>query len=190
MMKKILFIVLVFFASTFTAGAQTQQGYVRTLEKAKRPSQGIEGVSVNILEYPNTLVTKKGGKFSFTLQGKKQGDAFKISRIQKKGYTLVDKQLKGRSYAYSSSVSVEIVMVADLQLENDKKRIEDKAYEKAKYNYDQKLAVLEKQLKEKSISEQEYRKRYEELNANYNNYIQLIDQKLKDELNKTETRLG
>ena len=167
-----------------------QQGIVRTLERPGKSSEALAGVTINVLEYPNAIVSKNDGRFSFTISGKRQGDSFTISRVQKKGYTLVDKQLKGRSYAYSSSVPVEIVMVADLQLENDKKRIEDKAYEKAKYNYDQKLAVLEKQLKEKSISEQEYRKRYEELNANYNNYIQLIDQKLKEELNKTETRLG
>ena len=174
-MKQKLVLLSICVCSIICAMAQ-QQGIVRTLERPGKSSEALAGVTINVLEYPNAIVSKKDGKFSFSISGKRQGDSFTISRVQKKGYTLVDKQLKGRSYAYSSSVPVEIVMVADQQLENDKKRIEDKAYEKAKYNYDQKLAVLEKQLKEKSISEQEYRKRYEELNANYNNYIQLIDQ--------------
>ena len=174
MMKKILFVVLVFFASTFTAGAQKQEGYVRTLEKAKRPSQGIEGVSVNILEYPNTLVTKKGGKFSFTLQGKKQGDAFKISRIQKKGYTLVDKHITGRKHSYSATVPIEIVMVSDKQLAADKKMIEDKAYAKAKNTYEKRVADLERQLAEKTIDEQAYYAECERLSDDYYSYTQLI----------------
>ena len=174
MMKKLFAIALLWLGISICAMAQ-QQGIVRTLERPGKPSEGIEGTTISVLEYPNAIVSKKGGKFSFTIQGKRQGDSFTISRVQKKGYTLVDKQLKGRRFAYSSTVPIEIVMVADQQLENDKKRIEDKAYDKAKKNFDQKVTVLEKQLKEKTISEQEYRAKYEELNNNYNNYIQLID---------------
>ena len=160
---------------TLAAGAQ-QQGIVRTLERPGKSSIGLDGVTVNVLEYPNAIVSKKGGKFSFTLKGKQQGDSYTVSRVQKKGYTLVDKQMKGRRYAYSASVPLEIVMVADEQLEMDKKRIEDKAYDKAKKNYDQKVSTLEKQLKEKTISEREYRQKYEQLNNDYNNYVQMIDQ--------------
>lgn len=153
-----------------------QQGIVRTLERPGKPSTGIEGVSINVLEYANSIVSKKGGKFSFTIHGKRQGDSFTVTRVQKKGYILVDKQLKGRRFAYSSSVPLEIVMITNQQLENDKKQIEDKAYGRAKRDYDQKLATLQHQLKMTSISEQEYRAKYEELNANYNSYIQLIDE--------------
>ena len=173
-MKKLIWIIACL--CVFSSAAAQQRGIVRTLERPKKPSQGIEGVTVNVLEYPNAIVSKKGGKFSFEIPGKRQGDSFTLARVQKKGYTLVDKQMKGRSYAYSSTVSLEIVMVADQQLENDKKLIEDKAYSRAKKDYDQKLAAIEKQLKEKTISEQEYRKKCEALNANYNKYVQLIDQ--------------
>ncbi len=174
-MKKLIFFIICLCAAT-SAVAQKQSGIVRTLERPNKPSHGIEGATINVLEYPNAIVSKKGGRFSFEIPGKRQGDSFTISRVQKKGYSLVDRQMKGRSYAYSSTVSLEIVMVADQQLENDKKLIEDKAYSRAKKDYDQKLAAIEKQLKEKNISEQEYRKKCEALNANYNNYIQLIDQ--------------
>ena len=167
--------MMVTLLTTLLAVAQ-QQGIVRTLERPGKVSEGLSGVTINVLEYPNAIVSKKGGKFSFAIQGKRQGDSYTVSRVQKKGYTLVDKQMKGRRYAYSASVPLEIVMVADEQLEMDKKRIEDKAYDKAKKNYDQKVEVLEKQLKQKTISEREYRAKYEELNSNYNNYIQLIDQ--------------
>lgn len=157
-------------------GANAQQsGIVRTLERPSKPSVGIEGVTIRVLEYPNVIVSKKGGKFSFALEGKRPGAPFTVSRVQKKGFSLVDKQLKGRRFAYSPSVPLEIVMVSDAQLENDKKRIEDNAYDKAQKDFTKKLAALEKQLKEKSISEKEYRQKYEELSNNYNNYVQMID---------------
>lgn len=173
-MKKLLWVVACLGIAT-TAAAQ-QQGIVRTLERPGKPSEYLSGVTINVREYPNAIVSKKGGKFSFTISGKRQGESFTITRVQKKGYSLVDKQLKGRRFAYSSTVPIEIVMVADAQLENDKKRIEDKAYNRAKKDYDQRVAILEKQLNEKTISEREYRERYEELNTNYDNYIQLIDE--------------
>jgi tetratricopeptide (TPR) repeat protein len=173
-MKKILWTMV---CLCVALGAAAQQfGIVRTLERPGKPSVGITGVTINVMEYPNAVVSKKGGKFSFVLDGKRQGESFTVTRVQKKGYTLVDKQLKGRRYAYSASVPIEIVMVADEQLEQDKKRIEDKAYSKAKKNYDQKVAALEEQLNKKTISEREYRAKYEELSNNYNNYVQLIDQ--------------
>ena len=173
-MKRISLIILTCIVVSLAAGAQTQQGYVRTLEKANRPSQSIEGATVYILEYPNALVTKKGGKFSFTILGKKQGDSFKVSRIQKKGYTLVDKHITGRKYSYSFTVPIEIVMVSDKQLAADTKRIEDKAYAKAKKNYEKRIAELERQLAEKTISEQTYYAERERLTNDYDSYIQLI----------------
>lgn len=172
-MKKLM-LLMVCFAVALTAGAQKQEGYVRTLEKANRPSQSLEGVTVNILEYPNTLVSKKGGKLSFSIPGKKQGDSFKVSRVQKKGYTLVDKHITGRRYSYSPTVPIEIVMVSDKQLAADTKRIEDKAYAKAKKNYEKRIADLERQLAEKTISEQTYYAERERLSNDYDSYIQLI----------------
>ena len=174
-MKKVLWMMACLCLTT-GASAQMQSGIVRTLERPGKPSEGITGVTINVLEYPNAIVSKKGGKFSFSIPGKRQGDSYTVTRVQKKGYSLVDKQLRGRRFAYSASVPLEIVMVSDTQLENDKKKIEDKAYAKAQKDYNQKVAALEKQLSQKTISEREYRTKYEELNSNYNNYVQLIDQ--------------
>ena len=145
-MKKIVFVVLLCLAVSLIAVAQKQEGNIRTLEKSNRPSQGIDGATINILEYKNALVTKKGGKFSFTISDKKQGDAFKVSRVTKKGYTLVDKHLQGRKFPYSSTVPLEIVMVSDKQLAADKKMIEDKAFAKAKKTYETQVAELERKL--------------------------------------------
>ena len=172
-MKK-LFLTILLCLATLTIGAQTQQGIVRTLEKSNRASVGIDGVTVQILEFPNAIVSKKGGKFSFPLQGKKQGDAIKVSRVTKKGYTLADP--KGRKYACSASVPIEIVMVSDKQLASDKKKIEDKAFAKAKRTYEARVAELEHQLEEKAINEQAYYAERERLSNDYDRYIQLIDE--------------
>ena len=173
MRKLLLFFFCI--AATFGVNAQRQEGYVRTLEKANHPSHGIEGVTINILEYPNALVSKKGGKFSFTIQGKKPGDPFKVSRVTKKGYSLVDKRLQGRMYSYSATAPIEIVMVSDKQLAAEKKLIEDKAYARAKKTYEAGIANLERELNEKRISEQAYYAERERLNSDYDNYIQLIN---------------
>ena len=175
-MKKFLLIVMACLAISLVAEAQKQQGIARTLEKAKRPSEGIDGVTVNILEYPNALVTKKGGKFSFSIPGKRQGDSFKVSRVQKNGYTLVDKHLQGRQYSYSASVPLEIVMVSEKQLASDKKQIEDKAFARAKRTYETRIAELERQLAEKAISDSIYYAERSRLSDDYDKYIKLIDE--------------
>lgn len=173
-MKKLLLISVLCCLAALAAVAQTQQGVVRTLEKSNRPSVGIKGVTVSILEYPNALVTGQGGKFSFTARGKKPGDAIRVSRVTKKGYTLADP--KGRKYAYSSTVPIEIVMVSDKQLAVDKKQIEDKATARAKRTYESRIAELERQLAEKAITEQAYYAERERLSNDYDSYIQLIDE--------------
>ena len=173
-MKKLILISVLLLLS-LSAAAQTQTGYVRTLERPHQASVGLEGVTVNILEYPNAIVTKKKGRFSFSIPGKKQGTSFTVSRIEKKGYTLVDKQLRGRRYAYSADVPLEIVMVSNQQLEKDKRQIEKKAIDKAKKNYEQQIASLEKQLQEQAITEQEHGEQLERLAQDYENYIGLID---------------
>lgn len=172
---KYLVCLTIYFCFILCSAAQTQVGYVRTLERPNQASVGIEGATVSILEYPNALVTKKNGKFSFAIPGKKQGSSYTVSRIEKKGYTLVDKQLRGRRYAYSADVPLEIVMVSNQQLEKDKLRIEKKAIEKARRNYERRISTLEKQLQEKIITEQEQSEQLERLAKEYENYIGLID---------------
>ena len=174
MMKKFLLVMMLCVCCSLALEGQVQQGVVRTLEKSNRPSVGIEGATVHVLEYPNAIVSKKGGKFSFTIQGKKPGDAIRVSRVTKKGYTLADP--KGRKYATSSTVPIEIVMVSDQQLASDKKRIEDKALARAKKTYEARIAELERQLTEQSINEQAYYAERERLSNDYDRYIGLIDE--------------
>ena len=56
-MKKVLW-MLACLCLTTGASAQMQSGIVRTLERPGKPSEGITGVTINVLEYPNAIVTK------------------------------------------------------------------------------------------------------------------------------------
>lgn len=171
-MKRLLWIALCT-CMTLAALAQKQQGIVRTIERPGQKSVGINGVTIKINEYPNAIVSGKGGKFSFTIQGKKQGERCLVTRVEKKGYTLIDKM---PSFAYSISTPVEIVMVSNKQLQQDEKRIRDKATEKAEVNYNKRIAELERQLQEKTISEEKYREQLQHVFDGYENYLNLIDQ--------------
>ena len=170
-MKRLLWIALCT-CMTLAALAQKQQGIVRTIERPGQKSVGINGVTIKINEYPNAIVSGKGGKFSFTIQGKRQGDRCLVTRVEKKGYTLIDKM---PSFAYSISTPVEIVMVSNKQLQQDEKRIRDKATEKAEANYNKRIAELERQLQEKTISEEKYREQLQHVFDGYENYIKMID---------------
>ena len=171
-MKRFLWITLCL-CVTLTTLAQKQQGLVRTIERPGQKSVGINGVTIKINEYPNAIVSGKGGKFSFTLQGKKQGDRCLVTRVEKKGYTLIDKM---PSFAYSFSTPAEIVMVSNKQLQQDEKKIRDKAKKEAEVNYHKRIAELEGQLQEKTISEESYREQLQQVFDGYENFLKMIDE--------------
>lgn len=158
---------------TLAALAQKQQGIVRTIERPGQKSVGINGVTIKINEYPNAIVSGKGGKFSFNLQGKKQGDRCQVTRVEKKGYTLIDKM---PTFAYSFSTPAEIVMVSNKQLQQDEKRIRENAEKKAAATYERRLAELERQLQEKTISEESYRKQLQQVFDGHESFLKMIDE--------------
>lgn len=171
-MKKNILLLLCLFI-TFAVVAQKQQGLVRTIERPGQKSVGIKGATVKINEYPNALVSGKGGKFSFSIPGKKQGDRCLVTSVTKKGYTMIDKL---PSFAYSANTPVEIVMVSNKQLQHDEKRIRDKALQEAEARYHKRIAELERQLNEKTISEEQYREQLQQVFDGHDNYLNLIDQ--------------
>ena len=60
-MKRFTWITL-FICLTVGAVAQKQSGIVRTIERPNQKSVGINGVTINIIEHPNAIVSGKGGK--------------------------------------------------------------------------------------------------------------------------------
>jgi len=165
-------------AATLLTAAQAQsgfqQGVVRTPEKSNQPSKGIDGATIKILSYPNTVVSKNGGKFSVTIPGKKPGDPVKVLSVQKKDFSIAGYTIHNRTFTYSSSVPIEIVMQSNKQLAKDKKKIEDKGFAKAKKRYESRIAELERQYQEKIINERQLDELCDQASTEYEQYISLL----------------
>ena len=174
-MKKLL-LLSICLAAALTLGAQTQQGYVKTIGKRDQKGQALSGVTVRVKGEHNAVVSKADGTFSMPMSGKKNGQPYTLQQVQKSGYELNERTVIGRQYAFSSTVPLTIVMVSSAQLQADKQRIENNAYKTAEKNYKAKMARLEKQLKEKSISEEQYRTDLQELQDKFEKYQSLIDE--------------
>ena len=117
------------------SSAQVQQGYVKTLGRPDSRGVALSGVSVRVKGEHNPVLSRDDGTFSMLLAGKKNGDAYSLQEVQKKGYELNDANVVGRQYAYSDKVPLTIVMVSSAQLQADKQRIENNAFNVAEKNY-------------------------------------------------------
>ncbi len=175
-MKRLLLTILACMAAALCATAQTQQGYVKTIGKPGKKGQPLSGVTVRVKGGHNAVVSKGDGTFSMALPGQRNGQAYVLQQVQKQGYELNDRGVIGRQFAFSSTVPLTIVMVSSSQLQADKQRIENNAYKTAEKNYKAKLAKLEKQLSDKTISEEQYRTELQELQDKFEKYQSLIDE--------------
>ena len=154
--------------------AQTQSGYVRTLGRPDKKGEPLSGVSIRAKGEHNTVLSNEDGNFSLLLTGKKNGDAYSLQQVVKSGYELNESGVIGRPYAFSDKIPLTIVMVSTAQLQAEKIRIENNAYRVAENNYKLRLASLEKQREEKSITAEEYRKEIQDLQDRFEKYQSLI----------------
>ena len=155
--------------------AQTQQGYVKTLGRPDKKGVALNGVSVRVKGGHNAVLSQQDGTFSMLLTGKKNGDSYQLQQVQKAGYELNEKGVLGRQYAFSDKVPLTIVMVSTAQLQADKQRIENNAYQVAEKNYKAKLSLLEKQREEQTITAEQYREELQDLQDKFEKYQSLID---------------
>ena len=151
--------------------AQTQQGYVKTLGRPNQKGVALSDVTIRVKGVHNTVLSKNDGRFSMQIDG----DSYTLQQVQKSGYELNEPGVIGRSYAYSANVPLTLVMVSTSQLQADKQRIENKAYQVAEKNYKAKLALLEKQKEENSITIEQYRQQIQDLQDKFEKYQSLID---------------
>lgn len=172
-MKRI-FIFILLSVSFFVSYAQTQSGYVRTLGRPDKKGEPLSGVSIRAKGEHNTVLSNEDGNFSLLLTGKKNGDAYSLQQVVKSGYELNESGVIGRPYAFSDKIPLTIVMVSTAQLQAEKIRIENNAYRVAENNYKLRLASLEKQREEKSITAEEYRKEIQDLQDRFEKYQSLI----------------
>lgn len=104
------------------------------------------------------------------------GDKFAFQQIQKNGYELNDPNVIGRNLAFSDKIPVCIIMVSSKELQKEKLRIENKAYQAAEKTYKRKVAQLKKQIEVKTISIDQYRQQVEELKTAFEKYQSMIDE--------------
>lgn len=195
-MKRI-FIFILFSVSFFVSYAQTQSGYVRTLGRPDKKGEPLSGVSIRAKGEHNTVLSNEDGNFSLLLTGKKNGDAYSLQQVVKSGYELNESGVIGRPYAFSDKIPLTIVMVSTAQLQAEKIRIENNAYRVAENNYKLRLASLEKQREEKSITAEEYRKEIQDLQDRFEKYQSMISSLAEhyahtdyDVLNETEREIN
>ena len=173
-MKKIALIIVALFAA-ISMSAQMQQGYVKSLGRPDKKGEPLKGVTVLVKGEHNTVLSKADGTFSILMAGKKNGDAYSLQQVQKSGYELNEKGVIGRKYAFSDKVPLTLVMVSTSQLQADKQRIENKAYEVAQRNYQKKMAELERQRDKNTITAETYRSEAADLREKFERYQLLID---------------
>ena len=155
--------------------AQVQQGNVKTLGRPDKSGVALGGVTLRVKGEQNAVLSGDDGKFSFQFTGKTLGEAYTLQQVRKTGYELNDQGMIGRRLAYSDKVPLTIVMVSTAQLEEDKRRIENNAYKVAEKNYKNKLALLEKQLGDGTVTEEKYRKELGELQDKFGKFQSLIN---------------
>lgn len=173
MRKYILSIALLLMAAWVMA--ETQPGYVRTIERPGRKSVRLEGVMIRARGSHNAVMTSEQGAFTMLLPEVESGQAFALSSVVKSGYELQEKELIGRRMACSSGVELEICMVSKADLMADKAAIEEKARENIERYYSERLAMLEKQLAEKSLTAEQYESQLTALEEKYDRFEPLLD---------------
>lgn len=170
-----LFLLFVFCLICEIINGQSQQCYVKTLGRPDKKGEPLSGVLVRVYGEHNPALSKENGTLSLYLTAKKNGDAFTLQEVQKKGYELNDNAVIGRQFAYSDKVPLTIVMVSSAQLQAEKRRIENNAFLVAEKNYKEKIALLEKQKLDNTISEEQFRIDLLELQNKLEKYQLLID---------------
>lgn len=151
--------------------AQTQKGYIRTISRPNRAAMPVSEVTIQVSEGNKSVLSNDKGEFSFPCTA----ESYRIMRIQKTGFQLVDKGVIGRLNPYSAKVAQEIVMVSQTDLNADKKKIENKAYERAQANYQKRLDAIRKEMEEKRITEQQAAQAEATLGDNYQKFIEKIE---------------
>ena len=173
-MKRVVCIISILL-STLLSISQTQQGFVKTQGRPNKPGKPLSGVTIRWRGEMNAVISGKDGKFNTFFKDKKNGDAIGLLSVRKKDFELIDKDLTNRSLVFSTKVPIEIVMVSSAELEANRKRISDNAYQKAEETFQNRLKILEKQKNESDITVEQYSQKLKELQDNYEKYVALID---------------
>ena len=167
---------IIFAISFISLHAQNpvQKGVVRTALRPDREIVYLSDVSIRQRGGHNTVLSSSDGAFEMALPNISIGSAFYLSSVRKAGYELADNATIGKAFTYSPEVPIEIVMLDSRAKQEDIIRITNKAYARAEKEYAKKMASLEQQLQDKTLSEESYRQQLQELQTGFEKYESLI----------------
>ncbi len=160
---------------TLHSTAQTQRGCVRTLGRPTQRGQALSGVTIRVKGEHNMVLSDADGAFALAMPGKKNGEAYALQQVRKTGYELNEAGVIGRPFAFSDKVPLTIVMVSTAQLQADKQRIENTAYQVALRNYKTRMEELERQRDAGQLAVEQYRTEIQALQDKFEKYQSLID---------------
>ncbi len=156
-MKKLLFVLL---CMPVVVTAQIQKGIVRTNGNARQTAGNpLPGVVVKALGGTNEALSNRQGKVDIRVESKKEGNAYQLSVVHKKGYELNDPMLIGRTLAYSSKTPLEIVMVSSKELNKVKTEIEERVNQQVQQKYTETMALLNDSLNKELMTVEQFRQR-------------------------------
>lgn len=170
------FVATIFAISFISLHAQNpvQKGIVRTALRPDREIVYLSNVSIRQKGVHNTVLSGSDGTFEMVLPGTRVGSAFYLSSVRKTGYELADNATIVKAFTYSPEVPIEIVMLDSRAKQEDIIRITNNAYARAEKEYAKKVASLEQQLQDKTLSEESYRQQLQELQTGFEKYESLI----------------
>ena len=146
-----------------SAGAQTQQGMVKTKGRLNAngtvtSGQRLTGATIAVLN-GNRVVSGANGKFALMLPSAK----FVLESVTKKNYVLADPDFLRKQYEYSTNDLI-IVMEDELEKANERRKIEIQARSSLYAQTEKQREEINRLKQENQITEEKYRELLQKVN--------------------------
>ena len=184
-MRKRLIVILCILSLAADLLAITQEGAVRTIARKGQAGEPVAGTVIRIRGSHNAVASRENGYFSLLLQNLQNGEEYVIASIVKSDYEPAEQELIGKRLPCSEFVPLEIVLVSSEQLRREKEAIARKARENVELFYQQRVAELEKQVADKSMTAETFSRRMQELENQYERFEPLL-QTMSDKFARTD----
>ena len=119
MKRFVCFIGSIVFCLSMLAQDIVQEGYVKTLGRPNVKGEALSGVSIKIKGEHNPVLSKKDGTFSILYAGKKEGDAYSLQEVLKKGYEFLQCSGNGVFLPFAKSDCIRNTPIAEFTKERD-----------------------------------------------------------------------
>ena len=174
-MKKFL-VLLCLLATVSVAFAQTQRGYVKTRGRLAangtlNPGKHLSGATL-VLKSNKTVVSDNNGMFTFSVPSKK----FCVTKVQKNGYQLYDRDLLGKTHSYSTNDLWVVMDTLDNDVLADKLAIERMIRRTLQKQINDKENEIEALKEQQKITEEEYQKKLQALYQSQENNEKIISE--------------